>query len=186
MHNLIGHCCSATAAPQPEYKSSRESPVTREVLGTLTSSKLSKMEQKTWFLPPDFTFRPDSELALGTVIRHPKRPTLSLASLNADLPPHVTLPPVNISSEANHNHGTGSNQSFGAEILSKFAHLASSAGLNVMYDKERIFDNVDHEIRTYDSALSPETLEAIMELPRVREYMKYGRFGLRSVCKYHL
>lgn len=38
-------------------------------------------EKKTWFLPPDFTFFPDGELGLGTVIEHPCKPTAVLASL---------------------------------------------------------------------------------------------------------
>lgn len=39
------------------------------------------MSKKTWFLPPDFTFLPDGEIALDSVIPEPSRPTATLASL---------------------------------------------------------------------------------------------------------
>jgi hypothetical protein len=55
----------------------------------------------TWFLPPDFTFAADSPIQLGTVIAHPKKPTLVLTTLSS-LDSSITLPKTSILTETNH------------------------------------------------------------------------------------
>lgn len=142
----------------------------------------AKMPQKTWFLPPDFTFLPTGELALGTVIPHPSRPTLALASLDPDTHPEIALPSVVTIVEPNHNHSRASGGSIGFDLFAKVVDLASASGAtNVSRYKNRSFGDVDHEVRVFSRALGAEALKAIVALPEVKRYINGGRFGTRPV-----
>jgi hypothetical protein len=137
---------------------------------------------RTWFLPPDFTFLPDGELSLGTIIPHPGRPTLALASLDPTTYPDIALPSVATVVEPNHAHSRGSSRSFGFELFAKFLDLASASGTaDISRDKYKSFDAVDHEVRSFRRALSEDALQGILALPKVKKYMNSGRFGKRPV-----
>ncbi|KAL8299218.1 hypothetical protein RB594_003662 [Gaeumannomyces avenae] len=140
------------------------------------------MAQKTWFLPPDFTFRPSGELALGTIIKDPSRPTLALAALGSDEHPEIVLPGIETLLEPGHFHSHGSKRSGGANFLAKFVDLASaSANANMSRYKEWSLGKVDLEVRTFNKAISEDSLKAITRLERVKRYMSSGRFGKKPV-----
>lgn len=140
------------------------------------------MTQKTWFLPPNFSFLPDGELALGTVIQYPSRPTLALASLRPDSHPQIVLPRINSFPEPNHSHSTGSSKSIGGELFAKFIDLASASGkIDASHYKNRSFGPVDLEVRSFGSSIPPESLQAIAALDKVKKYVNGGRFGKRPV-----
>lgn len=137
---------------------------------------------QTWFLPPDFTFLPDGELSLGTIIPHPGRPTVALASLDPNTHPHIALPNVTTVVEPNHTHSRSSNRSIGFELFAKFLDLASASGTtDISRDKNKSFGAVDHEVRSFGRALSEDALRGILALPRVKRHMNGGRFGKRPV-----
>ncbi|KAF3902115.1 hypothetical protein ABW21_db0203560 [Orbilia brochopaga] len=136
------------------------------------------MAQKTWFLPPDFTFLPTGELKLGTIIKHPKRPTAILTSIR-DVTPKIALPNVQILEEANHHHSRASSAGGGIEVWTKFLDLASAAG-KVSRDRSKSLSmgNVNHEVQTFDSALTEDSLRAITNLERVKKYIDSGLSGM--------
>ncbi|KAH6972613.1 hypothetical protein EDB80DRAFT_743560 [Ilyonectria destructans] len=135
------------------------------------------MTQKIWFLPPDFTFLPDGELALGTVIPYPHRPTLSLASLGSDAHPEITLPGVETLTEIEHNHTYDSKRSLGADLFAKFVDLASAIGnTNVSRYKNTSLGSVDLEVRTFRKGICADALKAIVGLDSVKKHINSGHF----------
>jgi hypothetical protein len=132
---------------------------------------------KTWFLPPDFNFLPDGELRLGTIIKHPNRPTLALASPGPDTP-EVTLPEIVTLNETGHSHSNGNSNAVGANLFAKALELASASGsVAVSRHKSLSFGAVDHEVRFFSPPLGPKALSAITRLGPVRKYMEGGPLG---------
>ncbi|KLU92425.1 hypothetical protein MAPG_11371 [Magnaporthiopsis poae ATCC 64411] len=138
--------------------------------------------KKTWFLPYDFTFLPDGDLALGTVIKDPKHPTLALATL-AEYHP-LPFPPISTLVEPHHEHSRGSGCSFGAEAFARALELASLSGkVDVSRYRTRSFSSVDHEVRSFEKGLSKESLQALVALDAVKEYIRgglKGKLGMRN------
>ncbi|KAJ4122727.1 hypothetical protein NW768_010168 [Fusarium equiseti] len=145
------------------------------------------MTEKTWFLPPDFTFLPDGDVRLGVILKYPDRPTLALDSLDslvasAPAKPTIQLPEVSSLTESGHEHSTGSGRSASFNLYAKFLELASASGkANKEHYKDLSFSKVDHEIRKYKRSLSPETLNALVKLDPVKKYIKGSLFGRRPV-----
>lgn len=139
------------------------------------------MTSKTWFLPADFTFLPDGQLALGSVIPHPQRPTVTLASL-ADHP-DIVLPPVTSLVETKRDFLDKKSPSFGFKLFGKVAAIAGfSAHTDVSSTTIKAYSEGDHEVRAYNGAFSPAALKAIMTIDGVKEHIDSGRFGKR--CTY--
>ena len=141
------------------------------------------MTSKTWFLPPDFTFLPDGQITLGAVIPDPRRPTVTLASLGpGSKHPTIALPEVKTIIEKNRSFSTEQSRSFGFELLTKFMELASANGkADVSWYKNKAFSAVDHEVRSYNGAFTPEALKAVVELEEVKRHINSGRFAKRCV-----
>lgn len=138
------------------------------------------MASRTWFLPPDFTFLPDGQIALGNVIPDPRRPTATLASLACD--PTIALPAVQSIVEKNRSFAAEKSRSFGLELLASFLGSASANGkTDLSRHRSRSFGAADLEVRAYNGAFSPEALEAIVGLDGVKKHMRSGRFGPRHV-----
>jgi hypothetical protein len=136
---------------------------------------------RTWFLPLDFSFGAEGPIKLGTIIPHPKRPTLVLASLGSESP-KIPLPDVQTLTESNHTHSNNSSSSTGLEILAKFVELASASGtVDTSGHRNLHYGNMDHEIRSFASPFSEESLAAIVKLPKVRKHIDSGLFGKRPV-----
>lgn len=141
------------------------------------------MTQQTWFLPPDFTFLPDGELSLGTIVKNPKRPTLRLAAVGPNSPLiEIPLPDVQSLVEKGHCHSRTNNASICSKIFDRFIELASSATA-VLWSryKSTTFGGVDLETRTFSKAISSEAFNAIVGLEQVKKYMNRGILGKRPV-----
>lgn len=138
------------------------------------------MTSKTWFLPPDFTFLPDGQIALGNVIPEPRRPTATLATL-ADHPT-IVLPKAKSIVEKNLSFTAEKGRSFRLELFAKFLDIANANGkADVSWYKNKSFSAVDHEVRAYNGAFSSEALKAIVALDDVKKHIDSGRFGKRCV-----
>jgi hypothetical protein len=148
-----------------------------------TFTTTSKMTQKTWFLPPDFTFLPDSELALGTIIQNPQRPTRSLASLGPDSThPEILLPKVETLIEVGHSHSRTTNLSICSKLYTRFIEIVSaSTSADWSHYKNTSFTDVGLETRVFGQRINEETLQAILGLPKVKKYMKRPVLGNRPV-----
>lgn len=135
----------------------------------------------TWFLPPDFTFAADGPLQLGTVIAHPKKPTLVLSALAlSDL--GIKLPKTSILTETNHVHGKSHAQTNGFNNwMQLFAIASASANIDVGGSASFSYGAVDHEIRSFAEPLTAEMALKIAALPTVRQHMSSGMFGSRPV-----
>ncbi|ORY63911.1 uncharacterized protein BCR38DRAFT_474488 [Pseudomassariella vexata] len=139
-------------------------------------------KNKIWFLPPDFTFLPDGELALGTIIPSPDRPTRTLDQLTSEYHPEIPIPEIKTQVERYHAHSERSSRSFGGELFARFPSLASAeVRADVSRSTNRMFGNADHEVRTFASGFRPESLKAITALPAVKKHILSGRFGKRPV-----
>ncbi|KND92434.1 hypothetical protein TOPH_02943 [Tolypocladium ophioglossoides CBS 100239] len=136
------------------------------------------MTSKSWFLPPDFTFLPDGQIALGRVIPEPRRPTVTLASLAEH--PTIALPEVSSIVEKNRSFSAEKSRSFGLELFAKCLDMAS-AKTDVSWYKNKSFAAVDHEVRTYNGVFAPEALKAVVELLDVKRHIHSGQFGKRCV-----
>ncbi|UKZ68755.1 uncharacterized protein TrAtP1_009776 [Trichoderma atroviride] len=136
------------------------------------------MTGKTWFLPPDFTFLPDGQIALGSIIPSPQQPTAILAS--AISYPTVILPEVKSITEKNLSFSAEKSRSLGLALFAKVLNVGN-AKINVSWYKNKTFSAVDHEVRTYHGAFAPETLRAILALDNVQRHIDGGRFGKRHV-----
>ncbi|QYT06122.1 hypothetical protein H0G86_012987 [Trichoderma simmonsii] len=141
------------------------------------------MTQQTWFLPPDFTFLPDGELSLGTIIKNPKRPTLCLAAVGPSSPlMNIPLPDIQSLMENGHRHSRTNNASICSKVFDRFIELASNS-TSVIWSryKSTTFGSVDLETRTFSKAISSEALSAIIGLERVKKYMDRGILGKRPI-----
>lgn len=138
------------------------------------------MAKNTWFLPPDFTFLPDGEIALGSLIPEPSRPTATLAALKDH--PDIAQPETKTLSEKNRGHSSSRSRSAGVDFLAKIMDLASaSAKADLSWYKNKSFSSTDHEVRVYSGSFAPAALRAIVGLESVRRHMEGGRWGKRCV-----
>ncbi|KAK7931669.1 hypothetical protein PG985_002381 [Apiospora marii] len=138
------------------------------------------MARRTWFLPPHFSFLPEGELSLGTVISHPSRPTRILTVLNIDQYPDIVLPKVTNITETNHRHGSGSKRLVGGGFFAKVVDLASASGsANLSDNKIESLGEVDLEIRAFEKSLSADALLKVVELDPVKKHMKQSMLGNR-------
>lgn len=134
----------------------------------------------TWFLPPDFTFTPEGPIKLGTVIAHPSRPTLVLASLPGDS--GIILPKESTIIELNHSHEKSTSRSVSLNILMKFFEVATaSAKAEASLKTFESYGIVDHEIRFFVDPFTPSTATAITTLPDVKKHIDKGIFGKKPV-----
>ncbi|KAK4083840.1 uncharacterized protein Triagg1_1502 [Trichoderma aggressivum f. europaeum] len=136
------------------------------------------MTRKTWFLPPDFTFLPDGQFALGSIIPSPRQPTATLASVASY--PAIILPETKSIVEKNVSFSVEKTRSLGFELFAKLLD-ARNAKIDVSWYKNKSFSAVDHEVHTYHGAFAPETLKAILALDNVKKHIESGRFGRRRV-----
>ncbi|CAK7226463.1 hypothetical protein SEUCBS140593_006248, partial [Sporothrix eucalyptigena] len=138
------------------------------------------MSTKTWFLSPDFTFLPDGQISLGSIIPEPRRPTTTLASL-ADLP-DIVLPNITSIVETGHSFSEETKPSFGFHLFARFLQVASAkTKTDVSWSRSKSFSEADHEVLTYNGVFTPETLKAIVALDEVKQHMNSGPFGKRNV-----
>ncbi|CAI7619893.1 unnamed protein product [Penicillium discolor] len=139
--------------------------------------------KKTWFLPPDFTFLENGLIKLGTVIAHPKHPTLVLLDPDGvSTTPPIKLPPVQVLVEPNHIHTDNRSNSIGGEIWGKFVELASvSLKLDIEWGKDMQYGVVDHEVHSFVRPFTRDTLAAIVAQPSVRKHMDDGLWGKQPV-----
>ncbi|PON21538.1 hypothetical protein TGAM01_v209569 [Trichoderma gamsii] len=136
------------------------------------------MTSKTWFLPPDFTFLPDGQIALGSIIPSPRQPTATLAS--AISYPTIILPKTKSITEKNLSFSAEKSRSLGLALFAKLLDVGN-AKVDVSWYKNKTFSAVDHEVRTYHGAFAPETLRAILALEDIQKHIDSGRFGKRHV-----
>ncbi|KAK1236917.1 hypothetical protein MKX08_007865 [Trichoderma sp. CBMAI-0020] len=136
------------------------------------------MTGKTWFLPPDFTFLPEGQIALGSIIPSPQQPTATLAS--AISCPTIILPEIRSITEKNLSFSTEKSRSLGLALFAKLLNVGN-AKIDVSWYKNKTFSAVDHEVRAYHGAFAPETLRAILALDNVQKHIDGGRFGKRHV-----
>lgn len=137
---------------------------------------------KTWFLipGPDFTFKPDGPLRLGTVIKHPKDPSQVLLQAASQQNPAIVLPSIETTQEASHRHSRSKQMSFSTNLFAKLHALASSSGNSDIETESRIeLGGVDQEVRQFSETLSPACLSAIVADPIVRRHVDSGIFGKR-------
>ncbi|KAK2593255.1 hypothetical protein QQS21_009054 [Conoideocrella luteorostrata] len=135
----------------------------------------------TWFLPPDFTFAADGPLQLGTVIAHPKKPTLVLTALSSP-DSGITLPKTGILTETNHAHDKSHAKTNGFSSWMQFFAAASASIKNDVGSSASVsYSPVDHEIRFFAEPLTTETALNIAALPVVQQHMASGVFGRRAV-----
>ncbi|KAJ5532849.1 hypothetical protein N7494_009401 [Penicillium frequentans] len=134
----------------------------------------------TWFLPPDFTFTPEGPLRLGTIITHPARPTLVLASLPGDT--GIILPKETTLVEPNHSHEKSISRSHSLNIWANFLEV-TSATVKIDTGRQNVesYGTVDHEIRFFADPLTPSVASAITALPDVKKHINSGVFGRRPV-----
>ncbi|KAM6477726.1 hypothetical protein HDV62DRAFT_372873 [Trichoderma sp. SZMC 28011] len=136
------------------------------------------MTRKTWFLPPDFTFLPDGQIALGSIIPSPRQPTATLASLTSY--PAIILPETKSIVEKNVSFSVEKSHSFGLELFAKLLDVRNTK-IDVSWSKNKTFSAVDHEVQIYHGAFGPDTLKAILALDDVKKHIDSGRFGKRRV-----
>jgi hypothetical protein len=134
----------------------------------------------TWFLPPDFTFTSEGPIKLGTVLAHPARPTLVLASLSSDS--SITLPKESTIVEPNHSHEKSASRSVSVNIWAKFFEIASvSAKTEARGQTIKSYGTVDHEIHSFTDPFTPPTVTAITALPDIKKHIDSGIFGKKPV-----
>ncbi|EHK21511.1 uncharacterized protein TRIVIDRAFT_222955 [Trichoderma virens Gv29-8] len=140
------------------------------------------MAQKIWFFPPSFNFLPDGEVSLGSIIPHPSRPTLSLASLDSESHPEIALPKINTFTESDHLHSQNKSTSLTTQTFLKLVSLALQVG-NVHASRftKTTYGSIDLETRAFGSGMSEDTLKAIVGLARVKKHIDGGMFGKRPV-----
>ncbi|KAJ5698404.1 hypothetical protein N7462_000409 [Penicillium macrosclerotiorum] len=135
-----------------------------------------------WFLAPDFTFRKNGTIRLGTVLEHPLRPTQILASQGNGLPADLDLPSKRSFIERNHEHSSDSDMSVGTKLWATFLEVASPAvGMSVDLSRNRDFGKVDHEVWTFDHELGDKCLKDIVTAPKIQKYIESGFLGRKPV-----
>lgn len=127
------------------------------------------MSKPTWFLLPDFTYKPGGQIALGMVIKDPKKPTLTpLASLS-DLP-SISAPEITTIMEENRAFSIEKTGFFGHELFAKFLEVVGlDTSIELSWFKIKSFSKVDHEVQMYDSAFTVQTLKALLELEPIKQ-----------------
>ncbi|KAL7933157.1 hypothetical protein V8C35DRAFT_305078, partial [Trichoderma chlorosporum] len=174
----------ASALPVTSQSFSQPKFVQLECNNQILNTNLSQQSKDfktmpTWFLPQDFTFAADGPLQLGTVIAHPKKPTLVLAALSSP-DSSITLPKTSILTETNHAHDKSHAQSRGFSSWMQFFAVAS-ASVNTGVGTSLSYGAVDHEIHSFAEPLTAETALKIAALPVVQQHMASGVFGKRAV-----
>lgn len=137
---------------------------------------------KTWFLfpGPDFIFKPDGPLRLGTIIEHPKNPTKIL--LQATSCQGLELPRVTTINETNHSHSRTLDRSFGANIFARFFGNASAfLSVDSERDHSLSFGTVDHEVQQFADMISESCLKKLVSESSVRSHLDSGVFGKRPL-----
>ncbi|KAH9237707.1 hypothetical protein K456DRAFT_1747458 [Colletotrichum gloeosporioides 23] len=136
----------------------------------------------TWFLPPDFTFTPDGPLKLGTIISHPKSPTDVLVSPGTDTCPALVFPEVETFLERQHNHSSIHARSFRFNLAARLGELASFSP-RINFGKHTVLEygTVDHEIRSFKTPISRQTIDTLLKLDEVRRHMESGMFGNKPI-----
>lgn len=130
-----------------------------------------------WFLAPDFTFTQTSILRLGTVLSHPDRPTLALATAHTGLPSAPAPPPQLILTEPNHTHRTSTSAAAAHNLLARFLHASASASLR----RARDYGTLDLELHTFAHEFSDAYLRAVVDVPKVRRRIDGGFLRRRRV-----
>ncbi|RMZ91634.1 hypothetical protein DV736_g1131, partial [Chaetothyriales sp. CBS 134916] len=140
-----------------------------------------KSDDLSMFWGMYFTFAADGPLQLGTVIAHPKKPTLVLATLSSP-DSGITLPKTSILTETNHAHDKSHARSNGfSSWIQFFAVASASVKTDVGSSASLSYGAVDHEIRSFAEPLTAETALKITALPAVQQQMSSGMFGKRAV-----
>ncbi|KAK4231945.1 hypothetical protein QBC38DRAFT_464964 [Podospora fimiseda] len=142
------------------------------------------MSQKTWFLPPNYTFLPEGELSLGTLLSDPSKPTLSLVSLadGSHGYPEIIFPELQSIIETSHNHSHSLPSSLAGKLFTKITGLASAAAsLNASDHETTALGTVDLEVRTFGKKINEESLVKITQLDKVKKHIDSGWFGKRAV-----
>ncbi|KAH0526126.1 hypothetical protein TsFJ059_009493 [Trichoderma semiorbis] len=136
------------------------------------------MTQPIWFFPPSFNFLPDGEISLGSIIPHPNRPTLSLASLNSASHPEIVLPKINTFTEPDHLHSQSKSMSLTTQAFLKLVSLALPVG-NVTASRftKTTYGSVNLETRVFEGGMSENALKAIVGLAQVKKHIDGGMFG---------
>lgn len=135
-----------------------------------------------WFLAPDFTFRKDGPIRLGTVLGDPLRPTLILASEGNGLPDDLELPPQGSIEETAHEHNRDAATSGRLALWADFLQTASaSASASADLSRNRDFGKVDHEIWSFDREFSDASLKKIASVPKVYKHIHSGFLSRRPV-----
>ncbi|KAK1243912.1 hypothetical protein MKX08_002050 [Trichoderma sp. CBMAI-0020] len=92
------------------------------------------------------------------------------------------LPEVKSIVEKNRSFLDKQKQSFGTKLFAKFLDIANAnVGMSLRNSKNQSFGTVDHQIRAFNKAFTPETLKAIVALDNVKRHIDSGRFGKRYV-----
>ena len=135
----------------------------------------------TWFLPPDFTFKPE-KIPLGAIITHPKKPADVLA-----FPPFATENPISLPEhdsfdELAHEHSREIEKRVGLNLLARMEGiLSSSMDASVRRRTLLKYGQVDHEIRNFKTPFTAATLKALVAIPEVRDHIDSGIAGKRRV-----
>lgn len=136
------------------------------------------MTSKTWFLPPDFNFLPDGEIALGTIIKYPTRPTLALATLSEH--PEVLIPRTAVVVERNHHHSSSVDGSLEANIFAKWSNfLSTSVGLRASrhFGRSLNTNRGNLEVRSFQGKFDEPSLEAMTNIPKVKKHINSAFWG---------
>lgn len=146
-----------------------------------------------WFLAPDFTFTQTSILRLGTVLSHPDRPTLALATAHTGLPaapttdthndfPSTPTPPPHLTlTEPNHTHRTSASASAAHTLFARFLHSSASASASASLRRARDYGTLDLELHTFAHEFSDAYLRAVVDVPKVRRWIDGGFLRRRRV-----
>ncbi|KAL8366546.1 hypothetical protein RB595_010415 [Gaeumannomyces hyphopodioides] len=140
------------------------------------------MTKGHWFLPPDFTFRADGPLRLGTILPYPTRPTLVLASPD-EIQAEIQLPPTSSDVvEPNHAHGNKKGYYAGFGLLARFVDVVTgSASLDFDRRNAQGYSSADHQVHSFTAPVSKAAAKTIVALPDVRKHIDGGLFGKRPV-----
>ncbi|VUC32142.1 unnamed protein product [Clonostachys rosea] len=132
-----------------------------------------------WFPPPDYRFDgTGSELSIGTIIKHPSRPTANLVTLGSGSDhPSINLPEIRKHVEQDHVHCMMKETSLGArmsEALMNFFVFGGNVSNNISISRQKSVasESFDIEVHCYQASISHETLQAIIQLPRIQAYVQ--------------
>ncbi|KAM5429007.1 hypothetical protein McaMca56_008199, partial [Microsporum canis] len=134
------------------------------------------------FLPPDFTYRKDSAIRLGTILKHPLRPLSILASEGNGLLADLNLLEEESIVERNYKYPREAGVSIGIKLWSTFRKVVLTRA-EISVDRSRVynFGKVDHKVWAFNRKLSDRYLEGIVLVPKVRKYIDSALFGRKPV-----